>query len=225
MPTATSPAVPSRFPIKLLLFVGFFALTIFATYEKNAQILDPMSPIARHYAPAKWFLPVHAVFGILALGLAAFQFSNRLRARYLRMHRFLGYAYVTSVFIAGPFAVIVAFKIPKPVSGVAANCMQALGWMVCTGIALYCVRRGNIALHRRWMIRSYPFAMVFTVGRAVAAFVPSISLNPSAGEAVFWSAIVLAALLPSIFLDWPGISARRVATGDTAEREGSMLVR
>jgi hypothetical protein len=85
-----------------VLFLVFFALTIFATYEKNARILDPTSPIARHYAPAKWYLPVHGVFGILAMGLAAFQFSNRIRARHLRMHRLLGYAYVTSVFISAP---------------------------------------------------------------------------------------------------------------------------
>jgi len=224
MPTRTSPAVTSRSPTKLLFFLGFFALTILATYEKNARVLDPMSPIARHYAPAKWFLPVHAIFGILAMGLAAFQFSNRLRAGYLRVHRILGYAYVASVFISAPFAVVVAFKIPKPFSVVAANCMQALGWVVCTSIALYCVRKGNIALHRRWMIRSYPFAMVFTVGRTVSMLVPSIALNPSAGEAVFWIAIVLAALLPSIFLDWPAVQRRSVASASTAAQNPTTLV-
>jgi uncharacterized membrane protein len=208
----------------MLFFAGFFALTIFAAYEKNARILDPTSPIARHYAPASWFLPIHGVFGILALGLAAFQFSNRLRARYLRMHRILGYAYVTSVFISAPFAVVVAFKIPKPVSSIAANCVQSLGWIVCTAIALYCVRIGNIVLHRRWMIRSYPFAMVFTVGRAVAAFFPAIQLHPSAGEAVFWVALVLAAFLPSIFLDWPVMRSRGVVRGYAATREQKIPV-
>jgi len=224
MPATTAPAVISRSPIKLLLFVAFFALTIFATYEKNARILDPMSPIARHYAPAKWYLPVHAVFGIVALGLAAFQFSNRLRARYLRIHRLLGYAYVTSVFISAPFAVVVALKIPKPISVVAANCMQSLGWVVSTAIALYCIRSGNIALHRRWMIRSYPFAMVFTVGRAVSLFVPAVRLSPSAGEAVFWLAIALAAFLPSIFLDWPAKLPRNARAG-TAARAPTILLR
>lgn len=203
MASATSPAVSSRSPLKALLFLGFFALTAFAAYEKNARILDPMSPIARHFAPAKLFIAVHAVFGILALGLAAFQFSNRLRARYLHVHRILGYAYVASVFISAPVAVVIAFKLPKPISVIAANCMQSLGWIVCTSIALCCVRSGNIVQHRRWMIRSYPFAMVFTVGRAVAAFYPAIASNPDAGEAVFWIAIVLAAFLPSIFLNWP----------------------
>lgn len=214
MPAATSPAITSRSSarshLKLLFFAAFFALTIFVTYKKNARVLDPMSAIARHYAPAKWFLPVHAIFGILAMGLAAFQFSNRLRARYLRMHRVLGYVYVTSVFISAPFAIVVAFKIPKPVSSVAANCMQSVGWIVCTSIALYCIRTGNIAQHRRWMIRSYPFAMVFTVGRAVALLFPAIQQNPSAGEAVFWIAILLAAFLPTVFLDWPALQARGV---------------
>jgi len=224
MPVTTAPAVTSRSPVKLALFVVFFALTILATYEKNAEILDPMSPIARHYAPATWYLPVHAVFGILAMGLAAFQFSNRLRARYLRMHRLLGYAYVTSVFISAPFAIVVALKIPKPFSVVAANCMQALGWVVTTSIALYCVRTGNITLHRRWMIRSYPFAMVFTVGRAVSAFVPAVRVSPSASEAVFWIAIVLAAFLPSIFLDWPAMLPRNTARADTAAREPTILL-
>ena len=223
MPAATAPAVTSRSPAKLLLFAVFFALTILATYDKNARILDPTSPIARHYAPAKWYLPVHAVFGMLAMGLAAFQFSNRLRARYLRMHRLLGYAYVTSVFISAPFAVVVALKIPKPFSVVAANCVQSLGWIVSTSIALYCVRNGNIALHRRWMIRSYPFAMVFTVGRALPLFVPAIRLNPSAGEAVFWIAITLAAFLPSIFLDWPSMRPRSIARAGTAARGPTIL--
>lgn len=158
------------------------------------------------------------------MGLAAFQFSNRLRARHLWMHRLLGYAYVTSVFISAPFAVVIALKIPKPFSVVAANCMQSLGWVLSTSIALYCVRIGNIALHRRWMIRSYPFAMVFTVGRTVSLFVPAVRLSPSAGEAVFWLAIALAAFLPNIFLDWPAMRPRNVARASTAAREPTILV-
>jgi uncharacterized membrane protein len=102
-------------------------MTIFAAYEKNARILDSTSPIAQHFAPAKWYLAVHALFGAIAMAVAAFQFSNRLRARYLRMHRVLGYVYVTSVFISAPFAVLVAIKIPTSFSLVAANCMQSFG--------------------------------------------------------------------------------------------------
>jgi uncharacterized membrane protein len=221
MPTATAPVVSSRSHAKLVFFLLFFALTIFATYKKNARILDSTSPIAQHFAPATWYLPVHAFFGVIAMAVAAFQFSNRLRARYLRLHRGLGYVYVTSVLISAPFAVVVAMKIPKPFSLVAANCMQAFGWVVTTSIAFYCVRSGNIAMHRRWMIRSYPFAMVFTAARTVRMVVPASSLGPTGGEGVLWICSALAAFLPSIFLDWRAIFQRTSTKVATAARAAS----
>jgi uncharacterized membrane protein len=224
MATTTAPAVTSRSQAKLLFFLGFFALTIFAAYEKNARILDPNSPIARHFAPAKWYLGVHAFFGILAMAVAAFQFSNRLRARYLRVHRLLGYVYVMSVFISAPFAVLVAIKIPKSFSLVTANCMQSFGWVVTTAIALYCVRGGNIALHRRWMIRSYPFAMVFTAARTLHLILPAARLGPTGGEATLWFCFALAALLPSVYLDWPRALSNSAVRAASAAREPAIVI-
>ena len=199
-----------------MFFLFFFATTIFVTYLKNARILDPSSPIAQHFAPAKWYLAVHAFFGISAMAVAAFQFSNRLRARYLRVHRTLGYVYVTSVFISAPFAIAVAMI--AGLSFVAANIMQSFGWMVTTGIALYCIRHGNIIQHRRWMIRSYPFAMVFTVVRAIRLLPPIARMGYEGREMVLWSAIALAAFLPSIFLEWPTIFPRSAARFAAAAR-------
>jgi hypothetical protein len=84
---AITPALTSRSQAKLVFFLTFFATTIFAAYQKNERILDPTSPIAQHFAPARWYLAVHAFFGITAMAVAAFQFSNRLRARHLQVHR------------------------------------------------------------------------------------------------------------------------------------------
>jgi uncharacterized membrane protein len=197
-----------RSQAKVAFFLVFFAAAIFAAYEKNSRVFDPTSPIARHYAPANWFLPIHALFGTLAMSVAAFQFSNRLRARYLRLHRVLGYVYVTSVFIAAPFAVLVSLKISRSFTTVAANSMQSFAWVITTGIALYCIRKRNVIQHRRWMIRSYPFAMVFTVDRIVHYFVPFTRGGPG-GDALLWSSVLLAAILPNVFIEWPAIFPRK----------------
>jgi uncharacterized membrane protein len=218
MATATAPAATSRSQAKLVFFVVFFALTVVAVYDKDARVFDPASPIALHFAPAKWYLVVHAFFGVIAMAVAAFQFSNRLRARYLEVHRVLGYVYVTSVFLSAPFAVVVALKIPKSFSLVAANCMQSFGWVVTTAIALYCVRTGNLVQHRRWMIRSYPFAMVFTAARTLRIFLPVARFGPTGGEAILWICSALSAFLPSIFLDWTAIFRRNGARANTAVR-------
>jgi len=153
MATVVVPVRRARSQSKLVLFVIFGLLTAFVTYMKNAHIFDSTSEIAQHFAPVKWYLVPHAFFGALAMLLGVFQFSNRLRARYLKTHRTLGYVYVVSVFIAAPLAVPMTMRYGP--SLVAASSMQSFGWMLTTAIALYCVRHGNVTQHRRWMIRSY----------------------------------------------------------------------
>jgi hypothetical protein len=92
---------------------------------KNARIFDSTSEIAQHFVPVKWYLLPHAFFGGLAMLLGVFQFSNRLRARYLTTHRTLGYVYAVSVFIAAPLAVPMTLRYGP--SLVAASSMQRLG--------------------------------------------------------------------------------------------------
>jgi len=215
MATAVAPVRRSRSQSKLMFFVIFGLLTVFVMYMKNSRIFDPTSEIAQHFAPVKWYLVPHAFFGILAIVLGVFQFSNRLRARYLKTHRTLGYVYVISVFIAAPLAVPMTWRYGP--SLVAASSMQSFGWMLTTAIALYCVRHGNVVQHRRWMIRSYPFAMVFTVTRMIIPIPPVYRLGVAGIETVVWTVIAMAAILPNVFLDWRSIAAQPVSRAVAAD--------
>jgi hypothetical protein len=102
---------------------------------------------------------------------------------------------------------------------VGASVVQAFGWTFCTGVALYCIRTGNVQQHRRWMIRGYPFAMVFTVARIIIPIPPILRSGFVGIEIVVWSAIALAAFLPSVLLEWGSVvrrpaSAKAMAAGD-----------
>jgi uncharacterized membrane protein len=215
MATVVATVTRSRSQSKLVLFAIFCLLTAFVTYMKNARIFDPTSEIAQHFAPVKWYLVPHAFFGVLAIVLGVFQFSNRLRARYLKIHRTLGYVYVVSVFIAAPLAIPMTMRFGP--SLVAASSMQSFGWMLTTAIALYCVRHGNVTQHRRWMIRSYPFAMVFTVSRMIIPIPAVLRLGVSGIETVVWTVIAMAAILPNVFLDWRAIMPRPVPKAVAAD--------
>jgi hypothetical protein len=75
MATATAPPVVTpRSQAKVLFFGAFFALTVFAIYDKDARVFDPTSAIARHFTPVKWYVIVHGFFGAIAMAVAAFQF-------------------------------------------------------------------------------------------------------------------------------------------------------
>jgi hypothetical protein len=89
--------------------------------------------------------------------------------------------------------------------------------MATTAIALYCILRGNVAQHRRWMLRSYPFAMVFTVARLIIPIPPIFKLGLPGIEMVVWSTIAMAAFLPNVFLDWSAIVSGPAARAMAAD--------
>ena len=111
----------------------------------------------------------------------------------------MGRIYVGSVLISAPLAVAVAVVLPTPTL-LMASLLQSLGWLTATAIALYCVRTGRIQQHREWMMRGYPFAMVFVVARVLIA-IPAIERMGVMGLVmVVWSAVAAAGVVPSFLL-------------------------
>ena len=158
----------------------------------------------------------HGIPGALALFLGAFQFSSRLRQRYLQVHRVMGRIYVGCVAISAPVAIVVAIRLPIMTLAMAST-IQAVGWLATTATGLYCIRTGRIQQHREWMMRSYPFAMVFIVVRAINS-IPAITRMGQIGIAtVVWSVIATACFLPSFVIAWQALAAsRRVVKVPTA---------
>jgi uncharacterized membrane protein len=196
---------------KHVFLVVFGLLTLFVFYVYETPFLDSRSPVWQRVEPVKWWLLPHAVAGATALLLAPFQFSARLRRRSTRLHRVLGRLYVAGVAVAAPTAVPIAIILGPP-SLVMAATIQSTGWLVTTAIALYCVRRGDIRQHQEWMIRSYPFAMVFVLARAILA-IPAIQALGEVGfVSVVWSLIAAACFVPSLVISWRSLFKRRTIT-------------
>jgi len=204
------------FRTKHIFFAVFGLMTLFVFYLYETPFLDSKSPVWQHVEPVKWLLLPHAVAGTVALLLAPFQFSARLRRRWMRAHRVMGRLYVAGAAISAPLAVPVAIILGPP-SLVMAAVIQSCGWLLTTAVAVYAVRAGDIRQHQEWMIRSYPFAMVFVVARALLA-VPAVrALGEPGFVSVVWSCIAAACFIPSLVISWRALSRRAAApTGRTA---------
>jgi uncharacterized membrane protein len=195
---------------KRAFFIFFGLMTLFVIYRYELPLLDSNSLTWQHFANVKFWLIPHGVAGAIALLLAPFQFSSRLRQRHLRLHRVMGRLYVCGVALAAPSSIPIAVILGPP-SLVMAAVMQSIGWALTTGIALYCVRTGNIQQHREWMIRSYPFAMVFVFARAIMALPPIQAMGEVGFISVVWSCEVAASFIPSLVISWGALSRRKAA--------------
>ena len=219
---ATRSLAAGRLPAALWKYSFFAVLAVLMVIVWNTRdrmLLDPNSFLRRRYAPLPALMLLHGVPGTLALFLGIFQFSNRLRQRYLRVHKTMGWTYIASTAIAAPVAVVVANRLPIPTL-LAASVIQASGWLLATGTALYCVLHGKIQQHREWMMRGYAFALVFVFVRAVVA-IPAVARTGLLGiEETVWSVIAVAGVLPSFLIEWQHLAASR-RTERQVDRRGN----
>lgn len=196
---------------KRLGFGVFVLMAIFVLFQRDLQLLNSHSFLRQRYAAVPWWILAHGLAGAFALILAPFQFSSRLRQRHIRVHRIMGRLYVAGALIASVASVPVALTLGPP-ELVMAAVIQSLGWVLTIGVALYCVRTGRIQQHREWMMRSYPFAMVFVVARVILA-IPAVERMGLVGlVSVVWSVIAIAAFLPSFLIALRGSLASRAVS-------------
>lgn len=207
-----APATPAQrgrvIQAKYVVLFVFAIMIAIVWITRDRFLLDPNSFLRQRYSPIAPLMFLHGVPGAIALFLGIFQFSSRLRTRFLSLHRAMGRVYVGCVAIAAPVAVIVSIKLPIPTLTMA-SVIQATGWIVATGTALYCVRTRRIQQHREWMMRSYPFAAVFVVVRVIIA-IPAVAGAGILGLAeVVWSVIAVACFLPSFLIAWQHLAASK----------------
>jgi len=63
------------------------------------------------------------------------------------------------------------------------------------------------------MTRSYPFAMVFIVARVFNAIPQIEQAGPAAIMSTVWTTLFMAALLPSMVIEWQAIRGRKKTQG------------
>jgi uncharacterized membrane protein len=126
---------------------------------------------AKSYGPfwayAGW-LVAHITSGIVALLLGPLQFWTALRRRHARLHRWTGRVYVAAIAVGAVMAAVMLTRTH------AAGWVYRYGlagltmaWTGTTALALMAIRRGNVAQHREWMVRSYVVTFGFVTFRVV----------------------------------------------------------
>lgn len=205
--TLTAPkSTASRFKIFVWVSLGLTTLFVFITSELLLITDYPMYHAYRLQVIADRHLLIpHSLAGTLALLIGPINFSSRIRQRYARLHRILGYIYFIAV-IVGSFTGI-ALASGRP--GLPGTSMQAAAWMVCTTVAVITARNRQIKVHRQWMARSYAVTFTFVSSRVLNLVPAYWSHLGDVLSAVGVIAFTLASILiVDIGLNWRELTTR-----------------
>jgi uncharacterized membrane protein len=181
---------------------SFFALmglcVLLVLWTDERFWLDPANPHWKHVAPVKYLLMVHGLGGATALIAGAFQMSSRIRRLRPAFHRALGKVYIGAVSVSAPVAIYMGTSSLEPVTIHVEQVFQGGFWLLSAWIAYACIRSGQIALHKPWMMRSYAFTLIFITSRVPDAFIQSYSDQFLSD--MLWGLVAIGLVAPELIL-------------------------
>src|ERR1700741_5025340 len=190
---------------KYVVFTAIALASTYVLYHNERFLVDSSHPVWQHYAPFKWWLLPHGIFGAIVLLFAPLQFSDRLRKRFTRAHRIMGRLYVVGAILLAPLGAYIQYyqeRMGAPRSFTILAIVDAAMLMGATTIAFVFAFKRKIALHRQWATRSYAIALVFIAGRFVLGITGWETLGVEIVQAIIWGCLALAVPLADISLNW-----------------------
>ncbi len=175
-------------------FIGVFS---FRYLLPNAPFPARLTNVLTH----REALTIHATAASIALLIGPWQFVAALRAHHIKLHRALGRCYAAAVLVGWLASMIVALHAQTGFYAAAGFLALGLCWITATASAIWKVMHGDIAAHRRWMIRSYALTAAgitlrLYLGTALALQLPFVVAYPI----IAWACWVPNALVAEIIL-------------------------
>lgn len=193
---------------KYVVFSVIAVMAIYVLYHNERFLIEPANPIWRHYAPFKWWLLPHGVFGSVVILLAPLQFSERLRRRFAKLHRIVGRLYVVGAILLSPLGAYIQYyeeRLGQPRSFTVLAVVNAVMLMGATALAFLFAYKRKITQHRQWMTRSYAIALVFMENRFILGVTGWEQLGVEMIQAIIWACLAMALLLGDVAIHWTEI--------------------
>lgn len=192
-----------------LLAVGGTGLAVWflAQHALRFAHWDP-AHYGRYWGMRGW-IALHVLGGIVALACGPFQLWSGLRRQTAAAHRMRGRVYVGAVLLGSIGGIWIAVTSPAfPALG-PPLIMLAAAWLATTGLAWAAIVRGEVALHKEMMIRSYVVTFAFVFFRAFAELPVLTHLSlPDRYATIGWLCWTLPLLVTELI-----IQGRKIATG------------
>jgi hypothetical protein len=174
---------------QLLFWALIFIITRY--FMSGADHFLQLTPEALgKYFTLRWVLIAHITAGGGALILGPLQFWSRLRASYVRLHRWLGMAYLLAIVVSSICAVILSLTTAYDVNWAYAFSAQVWVsvWIISTIIAYRAALQKKFKLHQEWMTRSYIVTVAFIISGLLLKYLLRIEFGTfeDISPSLFW---------------------------------------
>lgn len=185
-------------PIVMLVAPSIMRLVLFARGAAPADASDVA------FATHPFTSLTHVVAGLVMVAAVPVQTSARIRARWPALHRGAGWLFVVCglcVVGSGAWMNVVFPRIGGMWKVVAID-VTILGFAGTLGIAIAAIKRGDVAAHRRWVLRTVAFALAGGTASMVL-FPYFLAFGPPGDAAVAvgrWLSVVCNVVVVEVFL-------------------------
>jgi uncharacterized membrane protein len=158
--------------------VAFILKYVFHYYlNYNAAAFDP-------YWPRRAGLLLHITGGMVALLTAPWQFFTGLTGRRMNLHRYTGRIFLGGVTAGVVGATYLAFTTTFGWAFGFGILGLAAAWASTTAMADYAIRKGQVEIHKEWMVRAYIVTFAFVTFRVFSDYGPTSHLKPPGDLAI-----------------------------------------
>ncbi|UYQ93187.1 DUF2306 domain-containing protein [Chitinophaga horti] len=174
---------------QLLGWLLIFALTKYFMSGADHFLALTKEALGKYFT-LRWVLIAHITAGGGALILGPVQFWSRLRTQYVRLHRWLGLAYLLAILVSSVCALILSFTTSYEVNWAYAFSLQVwvAVWIITTVIAYRAALMHQYKLHQEWMVRSYMVSLAFIISGLALKFLLWIDFGSfeDIAPSLFW---------------------------------------
>ncbi|WP_293917505.1 MULTISPECIES: DUF2306 domain-containing protein [unclassified Sphingobacterium] len=125
-------------------------------FELDAAFLQIKQTEIQHVSWYKYIFYTHVCSAILVLPAGFTQFNSRFLLRYPRIHRIVGYLYVSIILLlAAPSGILIGLHANGGITAQVAFVLLGLLWFYFTLMAVLTIRKGNVHSHQKFMYRSF----------------------------------------------------------------------
>lgn len=140
------------------LAIAVFAVLPYVTASLSELAADEKELALNYVHRPSWlqaFFYAHIIGGGIALLLSPVQLSARIRARVPRLHRMSGRIVLTAIMAGGVAGLVLApYNLAGPM-GTAGFGLLAVLWVTFAARGFLAIRRGDVTVHRQWMLRTF----------------------------------------------------------------------